>query len=120
MPVNRKYPLMELVAAMKKIPLRSGRKVTAEYILLGGINDSKEDASRLARLLKGARVKVNLIPYNAHEYGDFTSPSAETADRFRDVLLAAGIQALLRERRGADIRAAWGQVGGKRERGEGR
>ncbi|OGP77346.1 MAG: 23S rRNA (adenine(2503)-C(2))-methyltransferase [Deltaproteobacteria bacterium RBG_16_64_85] len=118
MPVNRKYPLMELVAAMKKIPLRSGRKVTAEYILLGGINDSKEDASRLARLLKGARVKVNLIPYNAHEYGDFTSPSAETADRFRDVLLAAGIQAILRERRGADIRAACGQLRGIQERGE--
>jgi len=112
MPVNRKYPLMELVAAMKKIPLQSGRKVTAEYVLLGGINDSKEDASSLARLLKGARVKVNLIPYNAHEYGDFTSPSAETADRFRDVLLAAGIQTILRERRGADIRAACGQLRG--------
>jgi 23S rRNA (adenine2503-C2)-methyltransferase len=112
MPVNRKYPLMELVAAIKKIPLQSGRKVTAEYVLLGGINDSKEDASSLARLLKGARVKVNLIPYNAHEYGDFTSPSAETADRFRDVLLAAGIQAILRERRGADIRAACGQLRG--------
>ena len=112
MPVNRKYPLMELVAAIKKIPLQSGRKVTAEYVLLGGINDSKEDASSLARLLKGARVKVNLIPYNAHEYGDFTSPSAETADRFRDVLLAAGIQAILRERRGADIGAACGQLRG--------
>jgi 23S rRNA (adenine2503-C2)-methyltransferase len=118
MPINRKYPLMELVAAMKKIPLRSGRKVTAEYILLGGINDSKEDASRLARLLKGARVKVNLIPYNAHEYGDFTSPSAETADRFRDILLAAGIQAILRERRGADIRAACGQLRGVQVQGE--
>jgi 23S rRNA (adenine2503-C2)-methyltransferase len=112
MPVNRKYPLVELVDAMKKIPLQSGRKVTAEYVLLGGINDSKEDASSLARLLKGARVKVNLIPYNAHEYGDFTSPSAETADRFRDVLLAAGIQAILRERRGADIHAACGQLRG--------
>jgi 23S rRNA (adenine2503-C2)-methyltransferase len=118
MPVNRKYPLVELVDAMKKIPLQSGRKVTAEYVLLGGINDSKEDASSLARLLKGARVKVNLIPYNAHEYGDFTSPSAETADRFRDVLLAAGIQAILRERRGADIRAACGQLRGVQVRGE--
>jgi len=112
MPVNRKHPLKELVAAMKRIPLQSGRKVTAEYVLLGGINDSKEDAGSLARLLKGARVKVNLIPYNANEYGDFTSPSAETADRFRNVLLAAGIQAILRERRGADIRAACGQLRG--------
>jgi 23S rRNA (adenine2503-C2)-methyltransferase len=112
MPVNRKYPLKDLVAAMKRIPLQSGRKVTAEYVMLAGVNDSEKDARDLARLLKGARVKVNLIPYNAHEYGDFTSPSAETADRFRDVLLAAGIQAITRERRGADIRAACGQLRG--------
>ena len=110
MPVNRKYPLKELVAAMKRIPLQSGRKVTAEYVLLGGVNDSEKDACSLARLLKGARVKVNLIPYNAHEYGDFTSPSEETVDRFRDVLLAAGIQAITRERRGGDIQAACGQL----------
>jgi 23S rRNA (adenine2503-C2)-methyltransferase len=115
MPLNRKFPLGDLVAAMKKIPLQSGRKVTAEYVLLGGVNDSEKDACSLARLLKGARVKVNLIPYNAHEYGDFTSPSGETADRFRDILLAAGIQAITRERRGADIRAACGQLRGAAE-----
>jgi 23S rRNA (adenine2503-C2)-methyltransferase len=115
MPVNRKYPLKDLVAAMKRIPLRSGRKVTAEYVLLGGVNDSEKDACSLARLLKGARVKVNLILYNAHEYGDFTSPSEETASRFRDVLLAAGIQAITRERRGGDIRAACGQLRGAAE-----
>ncbi len=111
-PVNRKYPLKELVTVMKSIPLRSGRKVTAEYVLLGGVNDSEKDACGLARLLKGARVKVNLIPYNAHEHGDFTSPSGETVNRFRDVLLAAGIQAITRERRGGDIRAACGQLRG--------
>ncbi|MBM2828616.1 MAG: Dual-specificity methyltransferase RlmN, partial [Actinobacteria bacterium] len=60
MPVNRKYPLKDLVAAMKKIPLQSGRKVTAEYVLLAGVNDSERDARDLAGLLKGARVKVNL------------------------------------------------------------
>jgi 23S rRNA (adenine2503-C2)-methyltransferase len=76
------------------------------------VNDSEKDALDLARLLKGARVKVNLIPYNAHEYGDFTSPSRETSDRFRDVLLAGGIQTITRERRGADIRAACGQLRG--------
>jgi len=112
MPVNRKYPLKDLVAAIRRIPLQSGRKVTAEYVLLAGVNDSEKDARGLARLLKGARVKVNLIPYNAHEYGDFTSPSAETADGFREVLLAAGIQTITRERRGADIRAACGQLSG--------
>ena len=112
MPVNRKYPLKELVAAMKRIPLQSGRKVTAEYVLLAGVNDSQGDARDLARLFKGARVKVNLIPFNAHEYGDFASPPQEVADRFRDVLLAAGIRTITRERRGADIRAACGQLRG--------
>jgi 23S rRNA (adenine2503-C2)-methyltransferase len=112
MPINRKYPLNLLVAAMKAIPLQSGRNVTAEYVLLGGVNDSEKDARGLAKLLKGARVKVNLIPYNAHEYGDFASPSRETSDRFRDVLLAGGIRTITRERRGADIRAACGQLHG--------
>jgi 23S rRNA (adenine2503-C2)-methyltransferase len=115
MPLNRKYPLKNLIAAMKKIPLQSGRKVTAEYVLLAGVNDSERDAGDFARLLKGARVKVNLIPYNAHAYGDFTSPPAETVDRFRDILLSAGIQTITRERRGADIRAACGQLRGAAE-----
>lgn len=112
MPINRRYPLKELIAAMKRIPLQSGRKVTAEYVLLAGINDSQRDARGLARLLEGARVKVNLIPFNAHEYGDYASPEAETVDRFRDVLLSAGIQTITRERRGSDIRAACGQLRG--------
>jgi 23S rRNA (adenine2503-C2)-methyltransferase len=115
MPLNRKYPLKELIAAVKKIPLRSGRRVTAEYVVLAGVNDSERDAGDLARLLKGARVKVNLISYNAHEYGAFASPPPETVDRFRDVLLAAGIQAITRERRGEDIRAACGQLRGAAE-----
>jgi len=115
MPLNRKYPLKNLIAAMKKIPLQSGRKVTAEYVLLAGVNDSERDAGDFARLLKGARVKVNLIPYNAHEYGDFTSPRGETVDRFRDILLSEGIQTITRERRGADIRAACGQLQGAAE-----
>ncbi len=110
MPVNRKYPLKDLVAAMKAIPLQSGRKITAEYVLLAGVNDSEKDAGDLARILKGARVKVNLIPFNAHEYGEFASPPRETADRFRDVLIDGGIRTITRERRGADIRAACGQL----------
>ncbi len=115
MPLNRKFPLGDLVAAMKKIPLQSGRKVTAEYVLLDGVNDSEKDARDLARLLGRARIKVNLIPYNAHEFGDFASPPAETVNRFRDVLLAEGIQAITRDRRGADIRAACGQLRGASE-----
>ncbi len=110
MPINRKYPLGELVRAIRKIPLQSGRKVTAEYVLLAGVNDSARDARDLARILKDARVKVNLIPFNAHEGGAFRSPDPGAVDRFRDILLTAGIQAITRERRGADIAAACGQL----------
>ncbi len=110
MPVNRKHPMKELVAAMRRIPLQSGRKVTAEYVLLSGVNDSPGDAAALARLLRGARIKVNLIPYNPHEGSPYEPPRQETVDRFREILQAAGIQTITRERRGADIRAACGQL----------
>jgi len=110
MPVNRKYPLRELLAAMRRIPLQSGRKVTAEYVLLSGVNDTPGDAGTLARLLKGARVKVNLIPYNPHKGSPYESPRQEAVERFRDILQAAGIQTITRERRGSDIRAACGQL----------
>ena len=112
MPINRKYPLKELVGAMKRIPLQSGRKVTAEYVLLSGVNDAAQDARDLARLLSGLRVKVNLIPCNPHDLCPFASPPTETVDRFRDILLSAGVQTITRERRGADIRAACGQLRG--------
>jgi 23S rRNA (adenine2503-C2)-methyltransferase len=121
MPVNRRYPLEELVAAMRRIPLQSGRRVTAEYVLLSGVNDSVEDARALAQLFRGGRIKVNLIPYNPVGDAPYRSPDPDTVDRFREVLLRAGIQAITRERRGADIRAACGQLraaaseaGGKR------
>ena len=122
MPVDRKYPLREVVAAMRGIPLRSGCKVTAEYVLLSGVNDSPADARSLARLLSGTRVKVNLIPFNPHHHGNFRSPSPASVDRFRDVLMSAGIQTITRERRGADIRAACGQLTGasKDQRGRGK
>jgi len=118
MPINRKYPLRDVVAAMRRIPLQSGRKVTAEYVLLAGVNDSDEDARALSRLFRGARIKVNLIALNPHEASPYRAPRRESVDRFRNILLAAGIQAITRERRGADIRAACGQLrgeaGGKR------
>jgi 23S rRNA (adenine2503-C2)-methyltransferase len=112
MPVNRKYPLREVVAAMRSIPLQSGRKVTAEYVLLSGVNDSPADARALAELLSGTRIKVNLIPFNPHPRENFRSPPPASVDRFRDILMGAGIQTITRERRGADIRAACGQLVG--------
>ena len=74
MPINRKYPLRELVAEMKRIPLQSGRKVTAEYVLLAGVNDSPEDSLALSRSFRGARIKVNLIPFNPHEASPYRAP----------------------------------------------
>jgi 23S rRNA (adenine2503-C2)-methyltransferase len=110
MPANRKYPLKEVVAEMRRIPLQSGRKVTAEYVLLAGVNDSAEDALALSRLFRGARIKVNLIPYNPHAASPYQAPAADAVDRFRNVLVAGGVQTIRRERRGADIRAACGQL----------
>ena len=112
MPINRKYPLRDLVAAMKRVPLRSGRKVTAEYVLLSGVNDAPEDARALALLFRGSRIKVNLIPFNPYDGGRYAAPGRETVDRFREILVGAGIQAITRERRGEDIRAACGQLRG--------
>lgn len=113
MPVNRRYPLGAVLEAVRKIPLRSGRRVTAEYVLIGGVNDSEQDARELAALFAPARVKVNLIPYNPHELSDFRPPRPESVDRFREVLVARGIQVMTRQRRGADIEAACGQLRGR-------
>lgn len=112
MPINRKYPLGELVAVMRRIPLQSGRKVTAEYVLLAGVNDSIQDAHALVRLFHGARIMLNLIPFNSHEASTYRPPEPEVLDRFRNVLMAGGIQTITRDRRGADIRAACGQLRG--------
>jgi 23S rRNA (adenine2503-C2)-methyltransferase len=112
MPVNRKYPLRELVRAMREIPLRTGRRVTAEYVLLDAVNDSPADARALSDLLSGMRTKVNLIPYNPHEGARFRTPPATSIDRFRGILMKAGIQTITREKRGVDIRAACGQLRG--------
>jgi 23S rRNA (adenine2503-C2)-methyltransferase len=92
--------------------------VTAEYVLLAGVNDSAEDALALSRLFRGARIKVNLISYNTHEASPHRAPEAEAVNRFRNILVAGGVQTITRERRGADIRAACGQLrvaaGGKK------
>jgi 23S rRNA (adenine2503-C2)-methyltransferase len=82
------------------------------------VNDSAEDALALSRLFRGARIKVNLISYNPHEASPHRAPEADAVDRFRNILVAGGVQTITRERRGADIRAACGQLrtaaGGKR------
>src|SRR5690348_10418804 len=110
MPVDRKWNIAALMDAVRKFPSRQGRRVTFEYVLLKGVNDTDEDAARLAALLRGLPVKVNLIPYNENPGLGFGDPGAERLAAFRRVLAARDIPALVRKNRGRDISAACGQL----------
>jgi 23S rRNA (adenine2503-C2)-methyltransferase len=109
MPINRKYPLAVLLDACRSYPLRSWEHVNFEYVLLGGLNDSLEDARRVARLLSGIRAKINLIPWNPGAL-PYHAPSKQTVEAFRDLLNAKDIPAYIRYSRGQDIMAACGQL----------
>lgn len=110
MPVNRKWPLAELVSALKRIPLRQGRRITFEYVLLRGVTDRVEDADRLARLLKGVPAKVNLIAYNENPVLGFERSDDAVVEAFKARMLAHGLTAVVRRSRGRDIAAACGQL----------
>jgi 23S rRNA (adenine2503-C2)-methyltransferase len=119
MPVNRKWPIAELMAACRQFPLKQGRRITFEYVLLSGINDTDEDAHRLARLVGGLPAKVNLIPYNENPGLGFHEPTAERVEAFRRILDEHHVAAPVRKNRGRDISAACGQLavaGQRRER----
>ena len=109
-PVNRKYPLEALIAACGRIPLKRRDRITFEYVLLDGVNDTPEDARRLAKLLGSLKAKVNLIPLNAAPGIDFERPSDERVDRFAAILARQGLTVSVRKSRGRDIRAACGQL----------
>jgi 23S rRNA (adenine2503-C2)-methyltransferase len=111
MPVNRKYPLGSLLKALRDFP-RTRKPLTVEYVLLGGVNDSANDARQLARLLRGLRCKVNLIPFNPHSGLPFLAPDEKNVNAFSAVLRKAGYSAPVRRSKGADIAAACGQLGG--------
>src|SRR5438093_4231587 len=110
MPVDRKWNIAALMDAVRKFPSRQGRRVTFEYVLLRGVNDSPEDAARLAALLKGLPVKVNLIPYNENPGLDFGDPGPDRVQSFRRDLVQRGVTAMVRKNRGRDIAAACGQL----------
>ncbi len=109
-PLNRRYGVAEIIDACKRFPLGKRNRITFEYVLLAGVNDSAEDAGRLARLLSGVKSKVNLIPLNAAPGIPFERPSDEAVDRFAKVLADRGILVSVRKSRGRDIRAACGQL----------
>ena len=110
MPINRKYPIGELLRALADYPLPKRRRITIEYTLVAGKNDSPEQARKLAALLRGLRVKVNLIPMNPIEASDL-GPSAEArVAAFQRVMTDAGYSCFVRRRRGDDVSAACGQL----------
>jgi len=113
MPINRKYPLEDLLAACRRIPLANREKITFEYVLIRGVNDSEEDAQRVTQILGGIRAKINLIPFNEHPGSRFQRPLDEALQRFRQILLAKRLPAMVRQSKGLDILAACGQLGGK-------
>jgi 23S rRNA (adenine2503-C2)-methyltransferase len=109
-PINRRYPMAELIAALRAYPLPQRRRITIEYTLIAGINDAPEHAVRLARVLRGLRVKINLIPMNRVEGSELAAPSSARVEAFREELVQAGYSCFLRTRRGDDVAAACGQL----------
>jgi 23S rRNA (adenine2503-C2)-methyltransferase len=110
MPIEERYPLEAVIEAASRYPIPRGGGVTYEYVLLGGVNDSVENARQLARLLRGREAKVNLIPLNPAPEIPFLSPTAEAVDRFCGVLADAHVTVSVRRSRGQDILAACGQL----------
>jgi 23S rRNA (adenine2503-C2)-methyltransferase len=110
-PLNRKYPIAELLDACRGYPGSSNaRRITFEYVMLKGVNDSSGDARELVRLLAGIPAKVNLIPFNPWPGAPYQCSSDETIAAFSDIVFAAGYSAPVRTPRGRDILAACGQL----------
>jgi 23S rRNA (adenine2503-C2)-methyltransferase len=113
MPVNRRYPLSKLLALCRKFPLQRRIRITFEYVMVDGINDSSQDAKRLLRILKGIPSKVNLIPLNEAPEIPFNRPPEERVNRFQKILMEGGLTAIVRNSKGQEISAACGQLHGK-------
>jgi 23S rRNA (adenine2503-C2)-methyltransferase len=110
LPVNRRFAIEELLSVCRGFPLPLRQRITFEYVLLDGVNDSREDALRLAALLRGIRAKVNLIPFNDWPGSAFRRPMLPRILGFQSALLQRGITATVRWSKGVDIGAACGQL----------
>ena len=110
MPINKTYSIGALLKECRKYPLSVNRRITFEYVLLKGINDSPEDARRLTRLLQGIPSKINLIPFNPYSGSKYERPDERTVRQFQDILLYADMPVLIRKSKGQDILAACGQL----------
>jgi 23S rRNA (adenine2503-C2)-methyltransferase len=110
MPMNERYPIAELMQALRDYPLPKRRRVTIEYTLMDAVNDQPEHAEELARLLRGVPVKVNLIPMNPVDGSGFKAPSPGRVAEFQQILSNAGYSCFVRTRRGDEVDAACGQL----------
>ncbi len=110
MPINRKFPLEVLLQTLREFPLRRRKRITIEYVMLGGVNDTEGDLRRLPKLLRGIPCKVNLIPYNSNAGLGFESPSDDKARHWQRALMKEGLTATIRWSKGQDIDAACGQL----------
>ncbi|HUU02011.1 MAG TPA: 23S rRNA (adenine(2503)-C(2))-methyltransferase RlmN [Myxococcota bacterium] len=110
MPINKRFGLGRLLDCCRRLPLSHNDRLTFEYVLLSGVNDSDADARRLAGLLSGIRCKVNLIPYNTFEPLPFERPSGERVERFQSILIAGDLSVFIRRSQGESLRAACGQL----------
>jgi len=110
MPINKTYPTRLLLDACRRYPLQPRRRITFEYVLINGVNDTRADAQRLVKMLRGIPSKVNLIPYNPHEQSSMKRPPEETVLAFQKVIADSNITVLVRESKGQDILAACGQL----------
>jgi 23S rRNA (adenine2503-C2)-methyltransferase len=113
-PLNKKYPIAELLAACRRYVAGDGRRrVTFEYVMLAGVNDTPEHARELARLLQDVPSKVNLIPFNPFPESGYQRSERAVIDKFRDILMRANLTTVTRKTRGEDIDAACGQLAGR-------
>ena len=109
-PLNRKWGIGDIMGALKRYPADNNRRVMIEYVMLKGVNDTDEDAHRLAKLVRGLPVKVNLIPFNPYPGAPFEPTPREEIERFQKILWDYNIAAFIRESRGQDISAACGML----------
>jgi 23S rRNA (adenine2503-C2)-methyltransferase len=113
MPINKKYPLNQLLEACRTFAMKPRNKITFEYILMKGVNDTIADAQRLVTLLAPIKAKVNLIPFNEYDKSEFYRPSKNKISEFLQILLDRNLTAITRKSKGDDILAACGQLKAK-------
>jgi 23S rRNA (adenine2503-C2)-methyltransferase len=115
MPINKKYPLATLLGALRRFPLERRQRITIEYVLLRGVNDSLDDARRLPELLRGIPCKLNVIPWNPHAHSPYEKPEPARVYAFQQEAMRLGFTVFIRKTRGDDIDAACGQLAADRD-----